>query len=183
MIRVYTVCSALSVSILRVNRTRHMIWVYIVCLSLYVLVLRVNRTRHMIGVYTVCLALSVLWVDWKRHMIGVYTVNLALSVPILRADWTRHMIWVYTVGSALFVLILTRLSISLRKTLFFAWRFILNETILFLLSISYQKPFVFSIFCPKKFILKLNLRPNIDLTYAISIVKCFFSFFFFGIFC
>ena len=35
----------------------------------------------------------------------------------------------------------TVLSISLGKT-FFAWRFILNENILFWLTISYQKPFV-----------------------------------------
>ena len=36
----------------------------------------------------------------------------------------------------------TVLSTSLGKT-FFAWRFILNENILFLFTVSYQKPFVF----------------------------------------
>ena len=72
----------------------------------------------------------------------------------------------------------TVLSTSLRKT-FFAWRFILNENILFWLTISYQKPFVFSVsvfyfqICP----LKLNLSPEIGLTYAISIVKWFFGIF------
>ena len=40
--------------------------------------------------------------------------------------------------------LLTVLSTSLGKT-FFAWRFILNENILFWLTISYQKPFVFSV--------------------------------------
>ena len=40
----------------------------------------------------------------------------------------------------------------------FAWRFILNENILFWLTISYQKQFVFSIsvFCSQIIILKLN---------------------------
>ena len=40
--------------------------------------------------------------------------------------------------------------------------------------------FSVSVFCSRKFTLKLNLRPEIGLTYAISIVKwfsCFFSFF------
>ena len=61
---------------------------------------------------------------------------------------------------------------SLGKT-FFAWRFILNENILFWLTISYQKSFVFpvSVFCSQLFALKLNLRPKVGLTYAISIVK------------
>ena len=42
----------------------------------------------------------------------------------------------------------TVLSTSLRKT-FFAWRFISNENIFVWLTISYQKPFVFSVsvFC------------------------------------
>ena len=49
------------------------------------------------------------------------------------------------------------LSTSLRKT-FFAWRFILNENILFWLTISYQKPFVFSVsvFCSRKIYLKIK---------------------------
>ena len=66
----------------------------------------------------------------------------------------------------------TVLSTSLGKT-FFAWRFILNENILFWLTISYQKPFVFpiSVFCSQIFTLILNLRPKVGLTYAISIVK------------
>ena len=38
----------------------------------------------------------------------------------------------------------TVLSTALRKTVF-AWRFILNENILFRLNISYQKLFVFSV--------------------------------------
>ena len=73
------------------------------------------------------------------------------------------------------VLSLTVLSTSLGKT-FFAWRFILNENILFWLTISYQKPFVFSVsvFCSQIFTLKLNLWPKIGLAYAISIVKWFF---------
>ena len=55
---------------------------------------------------------------------------------------------------------------------FFAWR-ILNENILFRLIISYQQPFVFSnsMFCSQIFTVKLNLKPKIGLTYAISIVK------------
>ena len=54
----------------------------------------------------------------------------------------------------------------------FAWRFILNENILFWSTISYQKPFVFpvSVFCSQLYALKLNLRPEVGLTYAISIV-------------
>ena len=69
----------------------------------------------------------------------------------------------------------TILSTSLGKT-FFAWRFILNKNILFWLTISYQKPFVFSVsmFCFQIFTLKLNLRSKVGLTYAFSIVKWFF---------
>ena len=72
----------------------------------------------------------------------------------------------------------TVLSTSLGKTVF-AWRFILNENILFWLTISNQKPFVFfvSVFCSQIFTVKLNLRPKISLTYAISIVKWFFGVF------
>ena len=59
----------------------------------------------------------------------------------------------------------------------FCLAFILNENILFWLTISYQKPFVFSVsvFWSQIFTLKLNLQPNIGLTYAISIVKRFFG--------
>ena len=63
----------------------------------------------------------------------------------------------------------TVLSTSLGKT-FVAWRFILNENILFWLTISYQKPFVFpvSVFCSQIFTLKLNLQPKVGMSYAIS---------------
>ena len=72
----------------------------------------------------------------------------------------------------------TVLSTSLGKT-FFAWRFILNDDILYWLCISYQKPFVFSVsvFSSQICNLKLNLRPKIGLTYANSIVKWFFGIF------
>ena len=71
--------------------------------------------------------------------------------------------------------LITLLSTSL------GWRFILNENILFWLTISYQEPFVFSVsvFCFQIFTVQLNLRPKIGLTYAISVVKWFFFFFFF----
>ena len=67
---------------------------------------------------------------------------------------------------------ITVLSTSLGKT-FFAWRFILIENILFWLTISNQKPFVFyvSVFCSQIFTQKLKLKPKVGLTYAISIVK------------
>ena len=50
---------------------------------------------------------------------------------------------------------------------------VFNETILFRLTISHQNPFVFSVsvFNSQKYTLTLNLRPNVGLTYAISIVK------------
>ena len=72
----------------------------------------------------------------------------------------------------------TVLSTSLGKT-FFAWCFILNENILFWLTIPYQEPFVFSVsvFYFQICTLKLNLSPEIGLTYAISIVKWFFGIF------
>ena len=75
-------------------------------------------------------------------------------------------------------MITTVLLTSLGKT-FFAWCFILNENILFWLTIPYQKPFVFSVsvFCSQLCTLKLNLSPKVDLTYAISIVKWFFEIF------
>ena len=71
----------------------------------------------------------------------------------------------------------TVLSTSLGKT-FFAWRFILNENILFWLTISNQKPFVFSVsvFCSQIFTVKLNLQPKIGLTYAIYSKVIFWSF-------
>ena len=50
----------------------------------------------------------------------------------------------------------TVLSTYLGKT-YFAWRFILNENILFWLTISYQKPFVFFCFC----VLFSNMYPKI----------------------
>ena len=55
----------------------------------------------------------------------------------------------------------------------FAWRFILNENILFWLTISCQKPFVFyvSVFCSQVFTQKLKIQPKVGLTYAISTVK------------
>ena len=71
----------------------------------------------------------------------------------------------------------TVLSTSLGKTIF-AWRFIWNENILFWLTISYQKPFVFSVsvFCSQISTQKLNLRSKIGLTYAIFIVKDILNF-------
>ena len=66
----------------------------------------------------------------------------------------------------------TVLSTSLGKV-FFAWRFIFNENILFWLTISYQKPFVLyvSVFYSQIFTQKLKLQLKVGLTYAISIVK------------
>ena len=54
---------------------------------------------------------------------------------------------------------------------YFKWKY-------FVLTTSYQKPFVFSVsvFCSQN-LPKSNLRPNIGLTYAISIVKWFFKIF------
>ena len=62
-------------------------------------------------------------------------------------------------------------------TVFLAWCFILNKNILFWLTITYLKPFVFSVsvFSSQIFTLKLNLRPEMDLAYAISIIKWFFG--------
>ena len=48
--------------------------------------------------------------------------------------------------------IITVLSTLLGK-LFFAWHFILNKGILLCLTISYQKPFVFSFLCFFKYVL------------------------------
>ena len=62
-----------------------------------------------------------------------------------------------------------------RKRCFLFGVFVLNEDtcILFLLTASYQKPFVFSdsVFSSQIFTVKLNLRPKNGLTYANSIVK------------
>ena len=53
---------------------------------------------------------------------------------------------------------ITVLSTSLGKK-FFAWRFTLNENILFCLTISYQKPFVFyvSVFCSQNIYTKIKV--------------------------
>ena len=96
--------------------------------------------------------------------------------------------WVYTIchSSSNFLVVnfscsnlrTTILSTALGKT-FFAWPFILNENILFWLTISNQKPFVFSVsvFCSQIFTVKFNLRSKIGLIYAISIVKWLFGVF------
>ena len=75
------------------------------------------------------------------------------------------------------VIQITVLSTSFGKT-FFAWRFILNENILFWLTISYQKPFVFyvSVFYFQIFTQKLKLRPKVGLIYAIYSTVIFFEF-------
>ena len=69
---------------------------------------------------------------------------------------------------ARFKLGITVLSTSIGK-MFFAWRFILDEYLLFRLSEAFCL-FCFC-FCSQIFTLKLNLRPKVGLTYAISIVK------------
>ena len=69
----------------------------------------------------------------------------------------------------------TILSTSLGKR-FFACRFIFSENILFWLTISYQKPFSVSVFWSQICTLKLNLRPKIGPTYAISVVRWFLEF-------
>ena len=82
--------------------------------------------------------------------------------------WCLISIYIFVLNTEM----TTVLSTSLGKT-FFAWRFTLNENILFCLTISYQKPFVFyvSVFCSQIFTQKLKLRPKVGLTFAISIVK------------
>ena len=64
------------------------------------------------------------------------------------------------------------LSASLGKT-FLRWRFLLNENILFWLTILCQKTVAFyvSVFCSQIFTQKLKLRQKVGLAYAISIVK------------
>ena len=64
---------------------------------------------------------------------------------------------------------------------FFACRFILNENSLSWLTLFNEKPFFVSVLvlCFQIFTLKLNLRQNVGLTYAISIVKWFFFLFFY----
>ena len=103
---------------------------------------------------------------------------VALKIPV-------NLIWICSKN---FVIALTILSSRQRsESRFLLGVFILNENSLFWLTISYQKPFVFSVFvsCNQMCTLKLNLRPKIDLTYAVSTVKWFFfiwEFFFFFFF-
>ena len=99
--------------------------------------------------------------QWSQTIWAVLAEDLPKNNPI-KFNWNRP----------------TVLLTSLGKT-FFAWCFILNEYILFWLTISYQKPFVFSVsvFCSQIYTLKLNLSPKVGLTYAISIVKWFFEMF------
>ena len=73
---------------------------------------------------------------------------------------------------------ITVLSTSFGKT-FFAWRFILNVNIfcsdwLYLIRNRFYFLYLCFRFCPPIFTLKLNLRPKIGLTNAISIVKWLF---------
>ena len=72
------------------------------------------------------------------------------------------------------------LSASLGK-MFFAWDSILNENILFSLTISYQKPFAFSVsvFCSQMFTLKLNLCQKFVWPCNFYRKVIFFFFFFF----
>ena len=121
-----------------------------------------------------------------RNKKNIYLIPTLLSRPIGYVSISSFCTVIcFFLHSSLFLSFLssaTVLSTSLGKT-FFAWHFILNENILFWLTIFYQKPFVFSVsvFCSLMSTLKFNLRPKIGLTYAISIVKwvCFFCFVFF----
>ena len=87
-------------------------------------------------------------------------------------DASRFLVLVNSWGS-------TVLLKSLGKT-FFAWRFILNENILFWFPISYHKPFVFSVsvLCSQIFTLKLNLWPKIGLTFWNFCLRKYFLLFF-----
>ena len=121
---------------------------------------------------------SLQWVNslpfWSKNL----NKSILLPVDVSKHCWMSGKQFTPWSDAAICCVWSTVLSTSLRKT-FFAWHFILNGNILFWLTISYQKPFVFSVsvFCSQIFTLKLNLRPNIGLTYAISIVKWFFRIF------
>ena len=94
--------------------------------------------------------------------------------PMKHTRHFRQSIILFTIQSKL---LLSFRHLSERR--FLLGFFILNENILFWLTISNQKPFVFSVsvFCSQIFTVKLNLRPKIGLTYTISIVKWFFGVF------
>ena len=68
-----------------------------------------------------------------------------------------------------------------RKDVFFAGRFILNENLLFRLTISYQKPFVFSVslFCSQIFYskIKFTARSRSDLCNFYSKVVVFYYYY------
>ena len=70
-------------------------------------------------------------------------------------------------------------SISLWKT-FFAWHFILNESVLFwspYLIRNHFFSFSVAVFCTQILTPKMNLQPKLDLTCGVSMVNWFFFFF------
>ena len=85
-------------------------------------------------------------------------VNIDDRVSVRKKSFNNKIKTVYALQYITVIIEITVLSASLGKT-FFVWHFILNENILFLLTISYQKTFVFyiSVFCSQTFTLKLNL--------------------------
>ena len=107
----------------------------------------------------------------SNYLFTEHQISLTLSVLRLK-QIPLQTVKIQMRPSRLIRIYTTVLSTFLRKT-FFAWRFILNENILFRLTISYKKPFAFSVsvFCSQIFKVKFNSQPEISLTYAISIVK------------
>ena len=113
------------------------------------------------GLLLLCLS------GFRLALIFLWTVSVLINWPIASCTPDKDF-WVFPLDRKSYPTqgtIPTVLSTSLGKT-FFAWRFILNENILFWLTISYQKPFVFyvSVFCSQIFTQKLKLRPKIGLT-------------------
>ena len=157
--------------------------------SVYLTILLLGRLRHPSGKPVLCLSfcqkLTTALLESAGGRMTVENISWSISTKecCRPAGFESSNSWL-SVGRASNWGRLFLLSLHHSEGLFFffllAWRFSLNENILFWLTLSYmyQKPFVFSasMLCFQIFLI-LNLRPKIGLTYAISIVKWYFLYF------
>ena len=124
--------------------------------------------------------LGVSILQWVKHQWLIFS-GILIFESRGNSDSSRKQVFRDLFGKVYFIkkmyVVCTTVLLTSLGKMFFTWRFILNENLLFWLTISYQKPFVFSIsvFCCQIFTLKLNLRLKVVLTYAISIVKWLFG--------
>ena len=127
---------------------------------------------------------DIAWMSSKIARFGICENKLKIPCIMFHCSLLASFIHVNWVVASVYVLLdmfaqrrfrltctlLLSFRHPLKRLFFFTLRFNLNENSLFWLTISYQKPFVFSVsvFCSQ-----IKFTAKIGLTYAISIVKGF----------